>query len=265
MSRFGSPDTHVTEIARAAHAARGAIPHSTRKAVTYDASDNESNNACTVGRVAALAVAMATGCSQGTPGGPGAKGKAPAMGQAADTFNLSVPMMAASLQQGGTSEVVVGIVRGMNFDEDVALKFADLPEGVTVEPSSPGIKRGETNTSIAFRAGKETPIGAFKVNVTGRPTKGGDAQADFKLDIVAKDGFSLNLPRSATSLTQGATRSVEIGVDRQKAFADDVSIRFGEFPTGVTAEPSEPLIERASRAFVSCYPRPTRPPWVTSP
>lgn len=194
--------------------------------------------------VAALAVAMATGCSQGTPGGPGAKGKAPAMGQAADTFNLSVPMMAASLQQGGTSEVVVGIVRGMNFDEDVALKFADLPAGVTVEPSSPGIKRGETNTSIAFRAGKETPIGAFKVNVTGRPTKGGDAQADFKLDIVAKDGFSLNLPRSATSLTQGATRSVEIGVDRQKAFADDVSIRFGEFPTGVTAEPSEPLIEK---------------------
>jgi hypothetical protein len=45
-------------------------------------------------------------------------------------------------------------------------------------------------------------------------------------------------------LTQGATRSVEIGVDRQKTFAEDVSIRFGEFPTGVTAEPSEPLIEK---------------------
>jgi hypothetical protein len=194
--------------------------------------------------VAALSVAMATGCSQGTPGGPGAKGKAPAYGQAADTFNLSVPMMASSLQQGGTSNVVVGIVRGMNFDEDVALKFADLPLGVTVEPASPGIKRGETNANVAFRAGTETPVGAFKVNVTGHPTKGGDAQADFKLDILAKDGFSVSLPRSATPLVQGGTRSVEISVDRQKAFAEAVSIQFGEFPTGVTAEPSEPVIEK---------------------
>ena len=37
-------------------------------------------------------------------------------------------------------------------------------------------------------------LGDFKVNVTGHPTKGSDAQIAFKLTIAAKDSFTLSTP-----------------------------------------------------------------------
>ena len=137
--------------------------------------------------LAVMTLAALTGCSQGTPGGPGTTGKNPAYGQADNTFNLSVPVMSSSLQQGEQTEATVGIKRAKNFDEDVALEFADVPTGVTVEPASPVIKQGDTDAKITFKAGDEAPLGNFKVKVTGHPTKGSDAQIEFKLTIAAKD------------------------------------------------------------------------------
>jgi hypothetical protein len=138
-----------------------------------------------------MTLAFLTGCGQeGTPGGPGTIEKKPAYGQADDTFNLSVPVLASSLQQGEQAETTVGIKRAKNFDEDVTLKFANVPEGVTVEPASPVIKHGDTDAKITFKAGDEAPLGNFKVNVTGHPTKGTDAQVEFTLAIAAKDTVS---------------------------------------------------------------------------
>jgi hypothetical protein len=191
-----------------------------------------------------LATTLGTGCSQGTQGGPGATGKPATFGQAADTFNLSVPMMTSSVQQGGTTSAVVGIVRGVNFDEDVALLFPDLPKGVTVDPASPQIKRGDTEAKVEFHAADETATGDFKINVTGHPTKGTDAKIGFQLAVTPKDSFTISVPRSATSLIQGETRSMEISIERQKSFEEDVTLRFDPLPTGVTAEPSEPMIPR---------------------
>ena len=137
--------------------------------------------------LAVMTLAVLTGCSQGTPGGPGATGKTPAYGQADDTFNLSVPVASSSIQQGNQTDATVGIKRAKNFDEDVTLKFADVPKGVTVEPASPVIKHGDTDAKITFKADAEAPAGDFKVKVTGHPTKGGDAQVELKLTIAAKD------------------------------------------------------------------------------
>ena len=146
--------------------------------------------------LAVMTLAALIGCNQGTPGGPGTTEKKPVYGQADDTFNLSVPVLSSSLQQGEQTEATVGIKRAKNFDEDVALKFADVPKGVTVEPAGPVIKHGDTDAKITFKAGDEAPLGDFKVNVTGHPTKGGDAQVAFKLTIAAKDSFTLSTPTS---------------------------------------------------------------------
>ena len=139
------------------------------------------------------------GCDQGTPGGPGTTEKKPAYGQADDTFNLSVPLMSSSLQQGEQLEATVGIERAKDFDQDVALAFADVPEGVTVEPANPVIKHGDTDAKITFKAGDEAPLGDFQVNVTGHPTKGADAQIEFKLTVAAKDSFASTAARVAWS------------------------------------------------------------------
>ena len=113
------------------------------------------------------------GCTQGTPGGPGTTDKKPTLGQADDTFNLTVPVMSSSLQQGNELEATIGIQRAKNFHEDVALKFADVPKGVTIEPTSPVIKHGDTDAKIAFQASDVAPVGDFQIKVTGHPMKGG--------------------------------------------------------------------------------------------
>lgn len=200
-----------------------------------------------------------SGCNQqGTPGGPGAtntSAKKPVYGQADDTFNLSVPVMSSSLQQGEKLEATVGIKRATNFDEDVSLQFADVPDGVTVEPANPVIKHGDMEAKIMFQAGDEAPLGDFKVKITGHPTKGSDAQIDFKLTIAAKDTFTLSVPRLSTSLKQGESQTVSLGIKRDKKFDQDVALMFGDMPTGVTIKPDSPVIKRAeteAKVTIAC-------------
>jgi len=193
-----------------------------------------------------LTLATVTGCTQGTPGGPGTASppaEQATVGQTEDTFNLSVPMMASTLQQGGKVEATLGIKRAKNFEQDVALKFADLPEGVTLEPASPVIKHGDADSKIMIHATDNVIPGDYKVKVTGHPTTGGDAEVEFKLSITDKDTFTLSLPFLSTTVTQGEAQTVSIGIKRDKTFDQDVELRFSELPTGITMEPSNPVIK----------------------
>ncbi|MFM9964893.1 MAG: hypothetical protein ACKV2Q_27135 [Planctomycetaceae bacterium] len=194
---------------------------------------------------AVLTLTALTGCNQGTPGGPGAtdpSGKKPAYGQADDTFNLSKPEMASDLKQGEQTEATFSIKRAKNFDEDVTLKFTDVPKGVTIEPANPVIKHGDADAKITFKVGEEAALGDFNVKVTGHPTKGGDAQLEFKLTIAAEDTFTLKMPGS-TSLKQGETKTVSIEIKRDKSFDQDVALTFGALPKGVTLEPDATVIK----------------------
>ena len=86
--------------------------------------------------VAASALIAFVGCNSGTPGGPGAEKEKDKKSrvervedrvrQAEDTFSLSVPTFSTKIKQGESKAVTVGISRGKNFDEDVALKFDGL-------------------------------------------------------------------------------------------------------------------------------------------
>lgn len=190
-----------------------------------------------------VTLASLAGCSQGTPGGPGTADKSPTYGQANDTFNLSVPAMTSSVQQGKQFETMVGIKRAKNFDEDVALKFTDMPRGVTIEPADLTIKHGDSEAKFAFKASDDAPPGDYLVKITGHPTRGSDAQVAFKLKIAAKDSFSLSVPRTSTTLKQGETQTIAIGISREKEFNQDVALKFGVMPVGVTLKPAAPVIK----------------------
>jgi uncharacterized membrane protein len=140
-----------------------------------------------------LAVGLATliGCdNSSTPGGPGASGassnKKPIIGQADDTFTLSMPTLSTSIKQGETKSVTIGVKRGKNLDEDVSLKFEALPKGVTVEPASPQIKHGESEAKVSLKAADDAALGDFKIRVTGHPTKGTDASSDLSITVNKK-------------------------------------------------------------------------------
>ncbi|MBY0589631.1 hypothetical protein K2X85_20860 [bacterium] len=166
----------------------------------------------------------------------------PSYGQVEDTFNLSAPMLTPTLQQGAKMDSTVGIVRAKNFSEDVTLNFADVPKGIIIEPASPIIKHGSSDAKVTFKAGDDTVVGDYSMKVIGKPAKGTDAQIIFKLSVAAKDTFKLSAPRTS-SIKQGAQQSVAIGIKRDKTFDQEIAVTFVDLPTGVTIEPSAPVIK----------------------
>jgi hypothetical protein len=182
------------------------------------------------------------GCSQGTPGGPGVSAPAPSYGQAENTFNLSVPRLATTLQQGEVFEANIGIKRGVNFDQDVALMFTNLPQGVSIEPAEPKILKGKSETKVKFVATEAASVGNFQVKLTGHPAEGGDAQVDFSLNVAAKDSFTFKLPR-VVALPQGSEVTFSVELQREAKSNSDVTITFAEFPSGVTIAPDTAVIK----------------------
>jgi uncharacterized membrane protein len=133
------------------------------------------------------AVIWTTGCNNGTPGGPGAeadkdKNQKSTLQKAEDlviqpegTYSLTLPLLETPLKQGERKEVSIGIRRGKNFDEDVAIKFEDVPEGVTVDPTTTAIKHDQKETKVFLKAGDDAAVGKFAIKVTGHADKGPDA------------------------------------------------------------------------------------------
>lgn len=204
--------------------------------------------------VLVLALVAFTGCDRGTSGGPGAtdpKTKQPLVGQVDNTFNLSVPSSlpfeSTTLKQGETAQVVVGISRGKNFDQDVTLKFIDLPSGVSIDPASSDLKRGDKEAKFTLKATDEAALGDFTVNVSGHPAEGADAKNHFKITVAKKSTFTLsvpsNLPFVSTSVKQGKTAKVAIGINRDKHFDQDVTLKFAGLPKGVTLDPVSSVIK----------------------
>jgi hypothetical protein len=146
--------------------------------------------------VAAAALIALVGCNNGTTGGPGADKEKDSKSrveraedkvrQAEDTFSMSVPTFATKLKQGESRAVTIGISRGKNFDEDVALSFDNLPKGVTVEPAEATIKHGDKEAKVTFKAADDAALGDSTVKVTGHPQKGGDATNELKLTVQQK-------------------------------------------------------------------------------
>ena len=103
-----------------------------------------------------------------------------------DAFTLSVPAMATRIKQSESRVVELGIKRGKNFGQDVAVKLDGLPKGVTADPSSPDIKAGQEEAKVTLRAADDAALGDFTVRVTGHPRTGADATNEFKLTIEKK-------------------------------------------------------------------------------
>ncbi|HYV34951.1 MAG TPA: hypothetical protein VE988_04550, partial [Gemmataceae bacterium] len=110
----------------------------------------------------------------------------PVLGQADDTFTLSVPTLATTLKQGETKTASIGIKRGKNFDGDVTIKFAETPKGLAIDPTSPVIKHGDTEAKITLKAAEDAALGDFTIKLTGHPTKGADAANEFKVTVQKK-------------------------------------------------------------------------------
>lgn len=142
------------------------------------------------------------GCVQGTPGGPGVSNPPPSTTPSTtspsttahrptfapdeNTFSMNTPTLATHVKQGETKSATISLSRGKNFDEDVTLKFENVPTGVTMSPESAIIKHGDKDVKVNIQAAADAAAGNFTVKVIGHPSKGADATDDFKLTVDEK-------------------------------------------------------------------------------
>lgn len=163
------------------------------------------------GSMVSLALVAVCGCDNGTAGGKGAAPKTPPatsstpsttpsttatkpatadkplVGEAKETFKVTVPTLSTSVKQEESVDITIGIKRGTNFDDDVTVKLGKLPEGVTVTPAQPVIPHGASEIQVNVTAAADAAIGDFTVSVTGVPAKGGvNAENELKLTIKEK-------------------------------------------------------------------------------
>jgi hypothetical protein len=147
--------------------------------------------------ILATSLAVIIGCNASSPGGPGvsatpnASGVSnttittykPTLGEADDSFRLSGPTIALHIVQGETASVTITIARGKNFQDDVRLKVAALPGGVTVETTNPMIDHSKGDTTLEFAATAQALPGTYTVTIIGQPTSGPDAKSDFQICV----------------------------------------------------------------------------------
>jgi uncharacterized membrane protein len=59
----------------------------------------------------------------------------------------------------------------------------------------------------------------------------------------ANDTFKLTPPHTSTGIKQGETKTVTIGITRGKNFDEDVTLKIGEMPMGVTLDPASSVLK----------------------
>src|SRR5947199_275317 len=90
-------------------------------------------------------------------------------------------------------------------------------------------------------------LAAFTGCNNGTPGGPGAKDKDAKKPLYgqAENTFNLSVPTRSTTLQQGETKEVVIGIKTGKNLDQDVTLTFAGLPTGVTVEPANPVVKQA--------------------
>ncbi len=98
-----------------------------------------------------------------------------------------MPFEAVTLTQGEEQTVLIGINRGQNFAEQVAIEVSGLPSGVTVETTDLAIEPGIRDVTLVLKAADDAALGDFTAELTGHTaSSGADFSKEFKITVAEK-------------------------------------------------------------------------------
>jgi len=112
-------------------------------------------------------------------------------------------------------------------------------------PGGPGAKPGmKPGTTTGTTTGGTTTGGT-----TGTNTRPGDTTGTGTHGTSSKpeDTFKITVPSGTTSINQGESKTITIGIDRAKNFDQDVALQFSEMPKGVTMTPASGSIPASEK------------------
>ncbi|MGI8979607.1 MAG: hypothetical protein ACR2FY_10300 [Pirellulaceae bacterium] len=124
------------------------------------------------------------------------------------------------------------------------------PGGPGVKPKPPATASTTSSSSTTV----ETPAGSSTTTVEVEKPAAPDAEKPAAPGTDAnplagdpENSFRLDAPNLATTIKQGETKVVTIGITRSKNFDQDVMLSFEGVPTGVTIDPAEPTIKHGEK------------------
>lgn len=97
-------------------------------------------------------------------------------------------------------------------------------------------------TTLVAVAGAVGLAGCDK-GTPGGPGATGSGSGRGTAVTTADDSFTLSTPTLSTSIKQGESKVVTIGIKRGKNFGQDVNLKLEGLPKGVTADPMSPAIK----------------------
>jgi len=123
-------------------------------------------------------------------------------------------------------------------------------------PGGPGVKKNPSTATSSTTTTVETPSNSSTTKVEEKTTlpaetpKENTAPTGTDANPIAGDpenSFRLDAPNLATTIKQGETKVVTIGIARSKNFDQDVTLKFEGIPEGVTITPEEPMIKHGEK------------------
>jgi hypothetical protein len=103
-------------------------------------------------------------------------------GEGGKKLKLTVPAVATTVKQGEEAKVTIKVTKE-KFDDDVTLKFKDLPDGVKVVESDTKVPKGGKEATFTLKADSKAKIeDGQKVAVTAEGG-GMKAQEEFTVNV----------------------------------------------------------------------------------
>jgi uncharacterized membrane protein len=178
------------------------------------------------GLLAVTLLVGGTGCPKGE--------KKTAEGEGGKKLSVKGPAD-ASVKPGESTTIHVDITRE-KFNDPVELKFAGLPDGVSIMEHDMTISKDASTAKFTLKADTDAkPVDDHKVTVTASGGGMKPEPATFKVSVKkgADTGKKLTLKAPAdASVTQGETATITVDITRDK-FNDPVSLKYSGLPDGV--------------------------------
>jgi hypothetical protein len=150
-----------------------------------------------------------------------------------------------SVKPGETATINVSITRE-KFNDPVELKFAGLPDGVSIMETDMTISKDASSAKLTLKADADAkPVSDHKVIVTARGG-GMNPEASFKVTVSkgADTAKKLTLKAPAdVSVNQGETATIAVDITRDK-FNDPVSLKYSGLPDGVSIMENDMTISK---------------------
>lgn len=137
---------------------------------------------------------------------------------------------------GESRTLTVSVTRAGGYTGAVDLSIEGEPTGMTTALSTARLETGVSSATLTVSTGATFVPATASLTVRAKASGLADATTPLAVTVIAatSPSYSLTLP-SAVSLTQGATASLAVAIQRANGFAGAVALSVDGLPAGVTA------------------------------